>query len=160
RIITDFKYQTISADPQVIDLHVGGFFNLNYLEAKMMANLVTRFPMSKETVILDCPDVNTRRFSKVVRSHIIPSPLIRSAHKADVNYPVVSAASIIAKVQRDRQIQNLNWNLGDIGSGYPSDPKTRRFLIEWVIKHNGEIPLFARKSWASWKAWRREIISV
>ncbi|HIH50006.1 TPA: ribonuclease HII, partial [Candidatus Micrarchaeota archaeon] len=52
--------------------------------------------------------------------------------KADSRYPVVSAASIIAKVTRDREIQKLEKSLKiPIGSGYPSDYKT----IE-IIKKN------------------------
>ena len=59
-------------------------------------------------------------------------------HKADENHPEVSAASIIAKVTRDRLIAEISNELGlDIGSGYPSDPKTKAAVIELV---KGETP--------------------
>lgn len=45
--------------------------------------------------------------------------------KADAIYPIVSAASIAAKVWRDRSIESLE---GKRGSGYPSDPKTKEWL--------------------------------
>ena len=69
-------------------------------------------------------------------------------HKADVNYPVVSAASILAKVTRDNEIEKLKTQIGiDFGSGYMSDPKTVEFL-----KNNFEnYPELFRKSWFPYK---------
>ncbi|MCW4027390.1 MAG: ribonuclease HII, partial [Candidatus Bathyarchaeota archaeon] len=61
-------------------------------------------------------------------------------------YPIVSAASIIAKVKRDTAIASLRKQHGDLGSGYPSDPKTIEFLKKW-IKTRGSYPEFVRKSW-------------
>lgn len=49
--------------------------------------------------------------------------------KADAIYPIVSAASIAAKVWRDRSIDKLG---GERGSGYPSDPKTKHWLSKSV----------------------------
>jgi ribonuclease HII len=68
-------------------------------------------------------------------------------HKADVRYPAVSAASILAKVERDRRVRDLGVQVGaQIGSGYPHDAVTLRFLREY-IKTNGDVPPFARRSW-------------
>jgi ribonuclease HII len=67
-------------------------------------------------------------------------------HHADETVPVVSAASIIAKVTRDRQVALLREEFGDIGSGYPSDPVTIRYLRK-VIMSSGKTPVIARKSW-------------
>jgi ribonuclease HII len=69
-------------------------------------------------------------------------------HKADVTYPVVSAASIIAKVERDREIDVLKAQHGDLGSGYPSDPRTIQWLKRWLEK-NRQYPDFVRKSWVT-----------
>jgi ribonuclease HII len=57
---------------------------------------------------------------------------------------VVSAASILAKVARDMSISRLK-KKDDIGSGYPSDPKTKYF-IKKSIKQK-KIPPYLRKSW-------------
>ncbi|RLE62603.1 MAG: ribonuclease HII, partial [Thermoprotei archaeon] len=57
----------------------------------------------------------------------------------------VSAASVIAKVIRDTEVEKLSRIYGDIGSGYPSDPKTIGFLKK-VLK-SGVIPPFVRRSW-------------
>ncbi len=67
--------------------------------------------------------------------------------KADSRYPVVSAASIIAKVIRDRRIDVLRSMYGVKGSGYPADPETR----EWVMKvlSSGMRPPIIRYSWST-----------
>jgi ribonuclease HII len=49
-------------------------------------------------------------------------------NRADSRYLTCMAASIVAKVTRDREIRKLHQLFGDFGSGYPSDPKTRKFL--------------------------------
>lgn len=67
---------------------------------------------------------------------------------ADEKYPVVSAASIVAKSQREKHIDELSDEYGNIGSGYPSDPNTRDFIAEH-IKENGEPPECARTSWST-----------
>jgi len=72
---------------------------------------------------------------------------ITSEHKAEVKYPVVSAASILAKVERDALVKKIGENEGvEIGSGYPADPKTIQFLENYVKEH-GSLPDFARRSW-------------
>ena len=73
---------------------------------------------------------------------------IITEHKADLNYQIVSAASIIAKVIRDREIEKLKAEIGiDFGSGYCSDPKTKKFIEENWEKHSK----ICRKTWSTWK---------
>ena len=67
---------------------------------------------------------------------------------ADKNYNIVSAASIIAKSERENHVEKLSQRYGDIGSGYPSDPNTREFLSNYIDK-NGVPPECARKSWST-----------
>lgn len=77
-------------------------------------------------------------------------------HKADIRYPAVSAASILAKVERDRRIRELAKTVGEpIGSGYPSDPATVTFLREYIKVHQ-DLPPFARRSWQPAKDLLRE----
>jgi ribonuclease HII len=71
---------------------------------------------------------------------------IISEHKADSKYPIVSAASIIAKVERDRSIDRLKAQHGDFGSGYMTDPKTKGFL-EALARRCDSYPEFVRRSW-------------
>ena len=68
-------------------------------------------------------------------------------HKADYKYVVVGAASIIAKVERDRRMRELEKETGlELSSGYPADPHVINFLEKW-LKDNKEFPDFVRKSW-------------
>ena len=99
-----------------------------------------------DKVYVDASDVLEERF----RNHILECMPFRvvvvSEHRADRNYAVVSAASIIAKVERDEEIARLANTYGDLGSGYPSDPKTSAFLKE-CCERMSEYPDFVRKSW-------------
>jgi ribonuclease HII len=70
---------------------------------------------------------------------------------------VVSAASILAKTHRDHVVAELNEVYGDIGSGYTSDLRTRRFILEWFrTRGNEELPDFVRKSWKTIGKLREE----
>ncbi len=103
-------------------------------------------------IMLDAADVDEERFGKGVGNELAlligsKVPQIISKHKADRDDPVVAMASIVAKVTRDREIERIRSDIGkDIGSGYPSDPVTRRFLSEWV-KKNKALPPECRRSW-------------
>jgi ribonuclease HII len=95
---------------------------------------------------VDACDVNSFRYAEMVKGNLVRQCEIVSEHHADVKFPVVSAASIIAKVTRDRAIAALAKKYGEIGSGYPADPVTIRFLETWIAEH-GSPPPIARKSW-------------
>lgn len=102
---------------------------------------------------VDAADVIAKRFGKNIRmKYKYPGEImITSEHKADVKYPIVSAASILAKVRRDLLVKQIENELGlEIGSGYPSDAKTIRFLEKWVNDHDS-LPSFARSSWETSK---------
>jgi ribonuclease HII len=82
---------------------------------------------------------------------------IVSEHHADVTYPVVSAASILAKTRRDQAVSELHEVYGDFGSGYSSDPRTRRFLREWFRTRGTEaLPAFVRASWKTIRTLKAE----
>jgi ribonuclease HII len=121
---------------------------LNRLEAKAMAKIITI--LKPDLVYVDASDVLADRFGEHILEELDFSTKIVSEHKADLNYPVVSAASIIAKVERDRVISQLKKRYGDLGCGYPSDSKTVKFLEDWATKF-GEYPDFVRKSWKTAK---------
>jgi ribonuclease HII len=122
---------------------------------------VIRGGMKIDRIYLDAADVDADRFGTGIGSELndlgISIPEIVSEHRADGKYPVVSAASIVAKVTRDRRIGDIAGSIGeDIGSGYPSDPVTRKFLEEW-IRRFGDLPDFARRSWDTSKNLLRQI---
>ncbi len=134
-------YHVAKIPPKTIDKSVSKNL-LNQLEANYMAKVIKKLKAGSSYV--DSCDVNPKRFGVYI-SNIAKTGKIISSHHADRKYPVVSAASIIAKVNRDREIEKLR-KIHDLGSGYPSDPKTMKFIKEW-ISQNENVPIFVRKSW-------------
>jgi len=90
--------------------------------------------------------VNAFRYAEMVKSHLEYPCEIISEHHADESFRVVSAASIVAKVVRDRAIVTLSKKYGTIGSGYSSDPVTIEFLAAYIDEYKMPPPI-ARKSW-------------
>ena len=118
--------------------------SLNEVELEMFREAVSKIPVTR--VFADCPDVNEMSFSSALSIRLNNITVI-GRHKADDTYPVVSAASIVAKVTRDRMIEDISREFGvDIGSGYPSDQQTMDFIKGW-IKKNGVSPKHTRNSW-------------
>jgi len=99
-----------------------------------------------ELLCIDSVDVNPERFSFPFRA-ALPNKKIICQHRADSNFIVVGAASIIAKVERDAAIKKIEQMSGFlIGSGYPNDPVTINFLKKYFRKYNS-FPEFVRQSW-------------
>jgi len=104
-----------------------------------------------DTAFVDAADVIEKRFGDNIKKKYSFDLNITSEHNADEKYPIVSAASILAKVRRDELVMNIQKTAGfEIGSGYPSDKKTITFLENWVMEH-GSLPDFARSSWETSK---------
>ena len=92
-------------------------------------------------------DINIKRYKNTIKKYLwTPKRSICCLHHADSLNVVVSAASIVAKVIRDDEIQRIRKLYDDIGSGYPSDKKTMFFIKNWVTRYKSA-PYFARKSW-------------
>jgi ribonuclease HII len=142
--LTD-KYKYIIIGPKTIDYYV--YRNkLNYLEFENMIKIIEEIKPDK--VIIDSPMVNTKKVIEYIKNNLKINVEIIAENKADKNYPVVSAASIIAKVIRDREIDKIKEKLNlDIGSGYPSDEKT----IEVLKKDYDKIKDYVRESWITIK---------
>jgi ribonuclease HII len=126
---------------------------LNRFEAHAMAKIIT--VLKPDVVYVDASDVNAARFGEHIAEKLDFSPKIVSEHKADLNYSIVSAASIIAKVERDKTITRLQQKHGELGCGYPSDKKTTQFMRNWIQKF-GTYPDFVRKSWKTSKKIKKE----
>jgi len=141
------KYVMVKLSPSEIDdvvLNGRKLHRLNRLEAQAMAKVINELRPDKAYV--DASDIMAERFGQHILECLPFRVEIVSEHKADRNYPIVSAASIIAKVERDREIDELKSLHGDFGSGYPSDPRTIDFLNQ-CLKRFGKYPDFVRKSW-------------
>jgi len=124
-ILSMMPHKVIVCSPERIDNST----NLNTLEVELFAEALAAMPDGE--IMLDACDVNANRFANNVSK--LSGRVCSAEHKADENHPEVSAASIIAKVTRDRIVSEISEELGfDIGSGYPSDPKTKAAVIELI----------------------------
>ncbi|MFH1425032.1 MAG: ribonuclease HII [archaeon] len=127
-------------------VRMSGTANLNDLEAAKMAELINHFKPSH--AYLDCVDSNPLTFRARLNKHLRVDTTLTLEHKADENYPIVSAASILAKVTRDSEVKSLEAKYGAVGSGYPADPTTQKFLSNW-LKQNENYPDIVRKTWGT-----------
>lgn len=145
RIVQNYAIEKLT--PKEIDevvLNGKKLHKLNWLEAQTMAKVIAK--LKPDVAYVDASDVLEERFKQDILDCLPFKIEIVSEHKADRNYPVVSAASIIAKVERDNEISKLAKAYGDFGSGYPSDSRTIEFL-ERCLEGAEEYPEFVRKSW-------------
>ena len=122
---------------------------LNEITVELFSEVINHFQPARAFV--DAADVKPERFAANLRSNYkgVGELGIISEWKADDHYPVVSAASIVAKVHRDRSIRVLEAEIGaEIGSGYPADLKTIQFLKGLLKgKELDNIPAYVRRSW-------------
>ena len=150
------KHVIMKLAPVVIDRVVESqrkLHKLNRLEAQTIAQIINA--LKPDEAFVDAADVLEDRFKHHVQEDLTVKTKITSRHKADKIYLVVSAASILAKVERDKDIVALRGVYGDFGSGYLTDPKTMRFLKKWLQTHD-EYPDCVRKSWKPAKQAKNE----
>jgi ribonuclease HII len=150
------NYKVVKLSPQQIDdvvLNGRKLRRLNWLEAQTMARVIEALKPDKAYV--DASDVLEERFKRDILECLPFRIPIVSEHKADRTYPIVSAASIIAKVERDAEIAELAKAYGDFGSGYPSDPRTIDFLRR-CFANLKVCPDFVRRSWKPVKKIRSD----
>jgi ribonuclease HII len=142
------KYKIIIISPKQVDEALNDeTTNLNWLEADHSVIIINE--LNSDKAILDAPSNNIAKFTEYVEKRIKTKTKIIAEHKADLNYPVVSAASILAKVTRDREIEKIKKKIKiNFGSGYPSDPRTQEFLKNNYNKY----PEIFRKTWSSYKS--------
>ncbi|MBI2670643.1 ribonuclease HII [Candidatus Woesearchaeota archaeon] len=139
-------YKIVKAEPYEIDKLNHHGINLNYLEALKAAEIINY--LKPEKIFLDCPSPNLKAWKNDVYENIKHKNVeLVVEHKADQKFPIVSAASIIAKVIRDYEIKKIKEKIGvDFGSGYSSDVRTIEFL-----KHNiDKYPEIFRKTWSTY----------
>jgi len=134
-------YYVVRISPKTIDQNVFKH-KLNHLEAKNMAKVIKK--LDPHTAYVDSCDVDYKRFGREISSLTSNSRIV-SRHHADSRFTVVAAASIIAKVSRDKSIHRLKKNF-DLGSGYPSDKNTVKCVKKLLSSRKQSYP-FIRMSW-------------
>lgn len=140
-------YVIIELGPEQIDGRDG---TMNEFEVENFIKALNSLKVKPDIVYIDAADVKEERFGEIIGRRLNFSPKVIAEHKADAKYLPVSAASILAKVTRDSAIEKLKEQYGEIGSGYPSDPRTRKFLEDYYKEH-GEFPPIVRRSWKTLK---------
>ena len=148
----NFSYKYYVITPREIDSHVfSSDSSLNMLELIYTVKLINHFD-NIQRAIIDCPSTNIASYRNILLSKINKDIELVVEHSADKNHVEVGAASIIAKVIRDKLIDDLKQQIGiDFGSGYPSDPLTQDFLEKFFDKYD-----FFRKSWSSWSKYSKK----
>ncbi|MFB6292456.1 MAG: ribonuclease HII [Candidatus Nanohaloarchaea archaeon] len=131
--------------------------SLNEIEIKAFTEVIAR--TEPDRVIVDLPEPDGDRFIRKMKAELPPrfeDVEFIAEHGADDEYPVVSAASIVAKSARESHIDELKQKYGyDFKSGYSHEPEASEFLEEYLEEH-GELPSEARESWETAKRVLRE----
>ncbi|MFC7096917.1 ribonuclease HII [Halobaculum marinum] len=136
--------------------------DMNTLTVAGQAEALAQVARDGDRAVVDAGDVSESRFARRVADAVAAGAGegangvavdVTAEHGADESYPVVAAASVVAKVERDRVVAELDEAYRDrgydgVGSGYPSDPNTRQFLSEYVARE-GTLPDCARRSWST-----------
>lgn len=140
-------YVVIELWPEQIDSRE---VTLNEFEVENFVKALNSLRIKPDVVYIDAADVKEERFGEEIGKRLNFGAEIVAEHKADDKFLPVSAASILAKVTRDRAIERLKEEYGEIGSGYPSDPRTRAFLESYYREH-GDFPPIVRRTWKTLK---------
>ena len=143
------NHKLLIVQPDEIDNAVHGHdgLNLNWLEARKTAEIINYLKPDK--AIVDCPSPNIKSYTVYLRKFLNnPDMEMVLEHKADENFYVVSAASIIAKVAREQEVEKIEKKIGQkIGTGYMSNHQCQEFVKKNFDKH----PELFRKSWIPYK---------
>lgn len=141
----NYEYAIEIIEPEKIDEYRRKN-KLNLLNRKAFEKVISK--LNPNIAYVDAADVNEERFGREIKSNLTNEndTDVISMHKADTKIPVVAAASIIAKQTREIEIEKLKEEIGDFGSGYPSDTRTIKFLKSY-FHDNSKWPSGTRKSW-------------
>jgi len=170
-------YEILVIHPKEIDSRTNSGINLNRIEAIKAAEIINKISETKKIftkerfsepqkskisaelkgiekikVVVDCPSPNIEKWKNTLKSYVNNKEKFDFVveHKADVNHIACSAASIIGKSEREKQIEQIKKQIGiDFGSGYSSDPYTMNFLKNYYKKHKKD-GIF-RETWGTIK---------
>ena len=148
----NFKYKIIKVEPKEIDDALNSKdLNLNWLEAHKQAEIINS--LEPGVAIVDAPSINAFKFKQYLKN-LLKNKNVKLIveHKADSNYPICSAASIIAKVEREDEMKKIRKKYGNCGPGYPSNQTTQDF----VRKHGKKYPEIMRQTWSTYKRYHKE----
>lgn len=146
---------------RIDDMRAKGI-NLDKIEAMKMAEIIEL--CNGSTIFIDSLEHNTQKFKQIVLSFLKNKDYdLVVENYLDESIPVVSAASIIAKVNRDEAIKEIEKEAGQpIGVGYPHDVVTIEFLKKLIRENGKNLPPYVRKSWVTTQvlqeeSWQRKL---
>ena len=143
------SYDIIEISASEIDEYQERGINLNQMEARVAAKIINKLKPSKVYVDSPEPANGGAKFGIMINEFLNVQPEMIAEHGADHKYVVAGAASILAKVSRDREVARIVEEIGaDIGSGYPHDPRCKAYLAE---NFRGPIHKYLRKCWSTYK---------
>ncbi|RLI66710.1 MAG: ribonuclease HII [Promethearchaeia archaeon] len=132
---------------QINKLHYQNHLTLNQMEERFFAEVLNSLKPHPDKIFLDACDTKEDRFGQTIGSMLSFKPKkVVSKHHGDSIFRIVGAGSILAKTARDLEIQRYKEIYGEIGSGYPSDPTTQRFLYKYYKTHL-KFPPIVRTWW-------------
>lgn len=147
----------VASHAAVIDAVTIDMGNLNALEEEVFVRVCAEMDPERVQIDAPVPPSGLDRFRlRMAEALGMPPQHVQVANQAEDRWPSVGAASILAKVERDRQMDLLREEHGDIGSGYPSDPKTRAYLRA-ILDKGEELPPFVRSRWDTVRKLKAEI---
>lgn len=145
----EIRVSTAQIEPARIDAPET---DMNSLGVAAQAEAVAAVADAGDGVVADAADTDEARFGRRLRHAVAEAGTaveVTAEHGADEAHAVVSAASVVAKVERDRLVEAIDAEYDrNVGSGYPSDPTTRSFLAAYVEEH-GDLPACARTTWST-----------
>jgi ribonuclease HII len=156
--IRHYPHMLIEISAEEITAYMKKKVSLNEMEAEKIAlavrELSRKINGSIERIYVDSPDPIPKKFEIRIRKYLLGSELekttIISENKADFKYIVVGAASVLAKSMRERRVHEIAREVGEFGTGYPSDERT----IVFLKKHykNPKLQKYIRHNWATMKS--------
>jgi len=151
------KYTTVKVTAGELNVLMD-YHNLNEIEAIKIAQAIDQLGIPGATVYVDSPDNVPAKFAKRIEKYVKTRVKIISANKADDTYVIVGAASIIAKVTRDREIEKIKKETGiDFNSGYTSDPKTQAVIGR--RKDYPQLEPYLRTKWSTLRVEKQRKLS-
>ena len=140
----------LKVGPCKIDNYRRQGVNLNRMEAMKFAEILSFLDPQK--AFIDAPDVNLTMLKGHLQKMVGNDMELVVEHKADYNYPVVGAASIVAKVARDEEVREISKKYGDVGPGYPSNPITMKWMHDWLEQNKAFPEGIVRETWMTTRA--------
>lgn len=152
----------LRVQPCKIDSYRAKGINLDKIEAMKMAQVIDM--CGAEVVYVDSLEQNPKKFEGLIRSFLKQDNVkLVVENYLDEKIPVVGAASIIAKTERDAIIEEIKKKVNyNFGVGYSHDFRTIEFVKKLIKETKGKLPPYVRRSWITVEllkeeAWQKKL---